>query len=324
MEHDAWFFIGVFVFIFIIWIAIGGPLRPIPISLPTLPKGLATSGDTKIGLPRAPYGIGNSNVQLPQPSELERHTSTDYLYGGGTYATTPTPLTGIAFGSPSYYRNIVTMDPYVSSASSSNPNFEYIRISVSQTSRMSVDISGWKLVSEATGNTGIIPRGTPIPTSGVVNKAEDIILKPGEHAALISGRSPIGTSFRENLCTGYFATFQDFSPSLPSYCPAPKDELVKYYGPYYVRDESCIEYVDTLSRCQAVTYVPRTLSGVCQSFLLQHLNYNACVLTHAQDQGFSGDTWHVYLGAGKPLWRSQHEVIKLLDTEGKTVDAFSY
>jgi hypothetical protein len=321
MEHDAWFFIGVFVFIFLIWIATGGPLHPIAFTGPTLAQPGALGGGTYLSLPRSPYTIGNSDVSLPGSS-----AGGGSLSGAGDNSGTslPTFTGGTTFGTPSPYRGKVVMNHYVSGAGSINPNSEYIQLRVAQDAGIPVDISEWTLVSEASGSVMNIPKGTEVPTSGVVNAAQDIVLQPGEQALVISGRSPIGASFRENKCIGYFSTFQTFSPPLPQNCPMPSDELSRFYGPDYIRDAACIDYVNRLSRCQVVLSPPNTVSGSCQSFLVKYLNYNGCLDAHKSDADFMGDAWHIYLGRTTPMWRTQHEIVKLLDINGKTVDAFSY
>ncbi|HUY05557.1 MAG TPA: hypothetical protein VMV62_02495 [Candidatus Paceibacterota bacterium] len=314
MEHDAWFFIGVFVFIFLIWIATGGPLHPIAFSGPRLALPGQLGGGSYLSLPRSPYGIGGTDAALPGSSS-----------GGGSIGSADTSLIGgTTFGDLSPYHGIVTMDHSVSGAGSADPRNEYIEIRVAQDANVPVDISGWTLMSEASGSSSSIPKGTETPTSGIVNAAQDIVLTAGEQAIIISGQSPIGASFRENKCIGYFSGFQRFTPSLPLNCPAPSDELASFYGTGYIRDASCIDYVNTLSRCQAALTPPTTVSGMCQGFLVKYLNYNGCVDAHRSDADFKGDTWHVYLGRSDSMWRPQHEVVKLLDTTGKTVDAFTY
>jgi hypothetical protein len=313
MEHDAWFFIGVFAFIFLIWIATGGPLHPISFTGPTLAQPGALGGGTYLSLPHSPFAIGDSNVTLPGASDGSYSSGSTGSYVGGT-----------AFGTPSAYRGKVTMTHYISGAGSADPANESLEIHVAQSAGTPVDLSGWTLVSEASGSATRIPKGTEVPTSGTVNAAQDIILQPGEDALVISGRSPIGGSFRENKCMGYFSTFQKFSPPLPQNCPAPSDELAKFYGPDYVRDAACIDYVNKLSRCQVVLSPPVSVSGSCQNFLVSHLNYNGCMTSHQGDADFKGDTWRIYLGQTAPMWRSQHEIVKLLDINGNTVDAFSY
>ena len=82
--------------------------------------------------------------------------------------------------------------------------------------------------------------------------------------------------------------------------------------------------MNTIPRCQASLTPPVGATSACQSFLVKYLNYNGCIDAHRNDADFKGDTWHVYLGRTDPMWRTQHEVVKLLDATGKTVDAFSY
>lgn len=315
--HDAWFFIGVFIFIFLIWIATGGPLHPIAFTGPSLAEPQELGGGTYLQLPRAPFGVGGSNVSLigssngSTVSNSSQNTSLSSLAGEDVFA------------SPSPYRGLVTMNHYVSNAGSSDPRNEYIEISVSQNAGAPVDLSEWSLSSGATGNASIIPKGTEVPSSGTINAAQDIILSPGTRALIISGRSPIGASFRENKCIGYFSTFQKFIPDLPQTCPAPASELSSSYVGY-IRDSACIDYVNKLSRCQVVLTPPVTLSGSCQSFLVKYLNYNGCTDAHRSDTDFKGDTWHIYLGRTNAMWRTRNEIVKLVDVNGKTVDAFSY
>ena len=313
--HDAWFFIGVFVFIFIIWIAVGGPTHPISFTGPILAQPGALGGGTYLQLPTAPFGVGGgSDVSLPGSSS------------GSSGSETPVPsfVGGSVFGTPSPYRGGVSLNHYVSGAGLSNPKNEYVEITVLQNAGTPVALSGWSLSSDATGNSVVIPKGTELPISGTINASEDIILTPGSRAIIISGQSPIGASFRENKCIGYFSTFQTFSPALPQNCPEPADELASFYGAGYIRDTACIDYVKNLPRCQIAISPPVGASGVCQNFLVSYMNYNGCITAHKNDADFKGDTWRIYLGHSNSMWRTKNELIKLLDADGKTVDAFSY
>lgn len=315
--HDAWFFIGVFVFIFLIWIVTGGPTHPLAFTGPRLAQPDVLGGGTYLQLPRAPFGVGGSNVVLPGSS------------GGSSVAngwdTQPVPvITGGIFGPSSPYRGVVRMSRYVSGAGSSDPKSEYVELYVARDAGTPVNLSGWRLSSDTTNSSVLIPKGTEVPISGTINASQDIIITPGKRAIIVSGGSPIGASFRENKCIGYFSTFQQFYPSLPQNCPTPSDELSTYYGAGYIRDVACIEHVNKLSRCQVALSPPVGMSGACQSFMTQYLNYNGCVTAHQNDANFKGDTWRIYLGRTTPMWRTKYEIVKLLDRDGKTVDAFSY
>lgn len=321
MKHDAWFFVGIFAFIFIVWIATGGPTHPLAFSGPTLAQPQELGGGDYLSLPRA-FLSSAGTISLPGSSSGSSPGSSS-----GENSTVPpaSSLSGVSFGTPSPYRGIVSLSHYVSGAGSTDPSREYVQLSVSQNAGTPVDITGWTIMSEATGNAIVIPQGTQVPTSGIVNAVQDIVLLPGQRATIVSGRSPIGGSFMENKCIGYFGQFQSFNPSLPLTCPSPQEELSTNYGDsYYVRDASCLDYVKNVSRCQAVLSPPATLSGACQTFLVKYLNYNGCVQEHQSDTDFLGSAWRIYLARTNSMWRAHNEVVKLLDTQGKTVDAFSY
>lgn len=315
--HDAWFFIGVFVFIFLIWIATGGPLHPLSFTSPRLALPGVLGGGTYISLPRASYGIGNTNVSLSGSSNGTNVPSS---------SRTPVPafIGGGVFGESSPYRGAVLLSQYISGAGSLDPKNESLEIRVTQEANVPINLSEWALVSDASGTSVRIPRGTEVPASGLINATENIVLSPGERAIVISGPSPIGASFRENKCIGYFSTFQNFSPPLLQNCPVPSSELISFYGANYIRDVACIEHVNKLSRCQVALSPPVTVSSACQNFMVQYLNYNGCVAAHRNDADFKGDTWRVYLGRTSPMWRTKYEIVKLLDVNGKTIDAFSY
>ena len=333
MKHEAWFFIGLLVFIFVIWIAVGGPVHRPNINVPTLPAvGLssttattAATGHSYFSLPHAPFAIGDSNTVLLSSSGGESISS-----GGSDSSSGVSPFNlvpGVSYAPASPYRGVVSMSSYVSSASSTDARSEYVQLSVSSSATLPVDITGWKLVSGASGCSARIPAGTAVPTSGVVNPTSDIVLGPGESAIIVSGESPVGASFRENKCTGYFNGFQSFTPSLPQQCPSASSELATFYGRPYIHDPACIDYADSLATCRVPTRTGSAkLTSTCQAFLETYLNYNDCLTLHRNDADFDGRVWRIYLGrdTDEPLWRTRHEVVELLDRDGRTVDTFSY
>jgi hypothetical protein len=314
MQHDAWFFIGVFVFIFLIWIATGGPLHPLAFSGPSLQKPGILGGGTYLSLPRAPYGVGDTQVILPGST------------GGGSVGSggsIPTIGSGGSFGTPSPFRGLVHLRRGVQGAGTNDPKREYIEITIAQNAGVPINLSEWRLVSDVSGNSSGIPRGTEVPISGTINARENLVLSPGDRAIVSSGVSPIGASFRENKCIGYFSSFQTFYPALPQHCPTPQNELEDRYTDY-ARDVACVDYVRTLPRCRVTLSPPTSVSSSCQNFVVTYFNYNGCMTAHRSDADFKGKVWRVYLGRSTPMWRTRQEIVKLLDSNGKTVDAFSY
>jgi len=302
--NDALFFLGIFAFVFIFWMTGGGSNRPLSLSGPVL-QGTSTM------FPHSKNTIYTSSF-----------SNTVHTYKKTKVPSNTTSLTGFEMFSP--HKEFVTLGHYVSRADATNPDNEYLILRVSSNSKP-VNITGWTLKSSTTGVSATIPKGTETPHSGIINSIQSIILKPGDTAIISSGRSPIGASFRENMCIGYFAEFQSFYPPLPLNCPIPYNELqTNYPGGDYMRDLSCIDYIKSLNRCSLVTSPPVNLSTSCDAFLTKNLNYNGCVNIHENDEHFQNKVWRVYLRRDKSMWRTKYEIIKLLDNKGKLVDTFSY
>src|SRR5512133_839103 len=103
MQHDAFFFIGIFAFIFLIWIATGGTSHSLSFTGPTLALPGALGGGTYITLPKANFGVGSLDASGGMSSD-------------GFPITSTSTFEGIAFGTPSSYRGIVTLGGAVSGA----------------------------------------------------------------------------------------------------------------------------------------------------------------------------------------------------------------
>jgi hypothetical protein len=318
MAHDSMFFIGVFVFIFLMWFVLGGGSRPLSFSGPTYTNG----GFVKLPSSSTIVKSGGSASSGSASASPTSRSSATLSYQDQQAVSKA--IQDAAFGLPSPYRGKVSLSHYIGNAGNSNPQYETIGLSLPSNAGGPVTISGWSFTSDVTNKGAAIPQGTEVPRSGTINAAEPIVLYPGDRAIISSGRSPIGASFRENLCIGYFAQFQTFSPSLPYSCPLPNSELKEQYGPNLVRDPDCADYVNRISRCQLALSPPPSLTSACQSFLVTYLNYNGCVATHEHDANFLGTTWRIYLDRNTSIWRKTREVVKLLDVQGKTIDMFSY
>lgn len=322
MQGDAFFIIGLLLFIFVAWVATGGPERPISFAGPYLTP-VRTYGDRSEAygtLPELRLGDGTrSGVSGSRDGTSIRDIkeSLDDLQ--------QEVLDANLLSNPSPYRGVVSLGGTTSGAKKTLTREEYVSIQVSGRADSAVSITGWRLESSVTGSWGIIPEGAEIPRSGTVNRTTAIRLAPGERAIIVSGRSPIGVSFRENMCMPYFEERQDFSPSLPGSCPALSGDYDRLYVGNPLADDECYEYVrEEVERCEVVTRAPGDLSDACESFVETYASYNGCILAHGADENFLGRTWRVYLGARSQLWKDEREIIRLLDTSGKTVDVLTY
>ncbi len=227
-----------------------------------------------------------------------------------------------ALGEPSPYRGQVTLAQ--GAATENSPRAEYLELEAVWDNTSPVNVTGWSFQSALTGVRAHIPRGAHPFILGSVNTQNDIYLDQGGSAIVSTGASPIGTSFRENACTGYLAGLQSFTPPLERACPAPSEALpftpenLKNYG------ESCYDFVQTLPSCTFPASTPSDISPACRIFLANNLSYNGCVQNHRYKSSFARDSWRIYLNAGGELWRNSHDIIRLLDAEGRTVDMVSY
>ena len=314
MKSDGLFFLGIIVFFFILWFATGGPTRPMSFAGPYI------TPITDVGTVSLGYGSGStegfvssgsiwSNIMglENQVADLQRNAS-DIR----------------AFGEVSPLKGQITVG--TGGTGATDPDQEYVTLRASGS--QSVDITGWRLVSGASGHGARIPEGTALPTRGRVNDTARIVLNPGDTAIVVTGEGPNGVSFRENMCTGYLGESQTYYPTLQNRCPAPYDEFDRFFTGNELRDEKCYTLMRSSPTCK--TPSDRGVSGACTRLIDEYLTYNSCVEKHQYDSGFPGKTWRIYLeyensrGRSEELWKPTRDAVKLLDTNGKTVDLYTY
>lgn len=319
MRGDLFLFFGILIFIFIIWVATGGPTRPISFSGPyitpiTAPGGTGTGyrlsgSDTSSAGSRISTGDIKRDVGRVQQNVVDLQKS----IAEATH-----------FGTPSVFKGLVTIRHSVSALRASDAKKEYLSITVSSRASESINITGWRIQSEAVGHSLRIPEGVNLPHSAIVNKTAPIVLSPGQTAIIVTGDSPLGMSFRENMCTGYFDQFQNFTPAISRSCPLPIHDFERFYLGNTHSYDACKAFIKTVDRCTVPLDVPTGLSDDCWHFIDNHLNYNSCVVAHTGDKGFFGNTWRIYLGRDDEFFTKKYDTIKLLDSAGNTVDLLSY
>lgn len=207
----------------------------------------------------------------------------------------------------------------LSSVRTKSPPFS-MTLRTSIASGESIDITGWTV----DGNSGgfEIRQGIEKFHSVLNPFLSNIVLKRSDKVLIKEGRSPFGrnVSFRPNLCFGYLRPFYDFVISVPRSCPdrATLGE-VTYLNPI------CQDFVLNDIRTSSCT-VPNTTTiqgdSECLSFISNRYNYDACYDLHSKEPGFDENEWHVYIerSFGHPL----HDVIELLDENGRLVDSYIY
>lgn len=310
---DGVFFLTIFFFLFVAWVAGGGPAHPISFAGPFIAPSVVAPLQTGY----VPGGSGAAESSLwqysQQLSDLQKEANKAQL-----------------FGDPSPYRGKVTLSNGNAAATDPAQQYLYIR----NASAESVTISGWRLASAATDDSAVIPRGDPLPSNGYASARQPITLAPGQQAIVSTGKSPLGASFLENKCIGYLDRSRSYVPYLSQQCPSAREEFDRYFTGNPYKDTRCYEAVQNLNTCQ-IPAVRSNFSSACTTFIDQRLSYPGCVATHQYDPDFTRyATWRVYLNyhdphaknktVNDPLWKTSREAIKLLDQNGKTVDLYTY
>lgn len=214
----------------------------------------------------------------------------------------------------SVYKGKISMYVY----NSSSAGTEYVDIMADYANKEPINITGWKLLSTSTNQSTVIPQSTLLYFAGQQNTEQDVILNPGEHAYIITGRSPIGYGFKVNKCSGYLSQYTTFYPGVWTNCPAPRDEDQSSI-PNRVVNDNCFSLINSLGSCRVPEPLSNAYSWECQAFLTEKINYPYCISNHKSDKDFWGNAWYVYLKRSEPLWRYQRETVILYDSVGKPV-----
>lgn len=201
---------------------------------------------------------------------------------------------------------------------SRNPNDEYIQISYSSSAKESINISDWT-VGNNHGESYKIGRTTTLAGVSSYNNQDQLILPPGGRVYIVTGRSPIGYSFRLNQCMEYYEVNYDFTPSITASCPSPKSES----GQEGLSDQ-CYNYIRTLSACRYPTNIPLFLDNQCREFISKNATYDGCVKNHRNDEKFYQNSWWTYLDRPQTIWNDTRDIITVRDHKGIVIKTYSY
>jgi len=353
-------FILIIVVLAFVWLFTGGPLRPSSKSGWFLNKpqqkatqetkkqteeilGTKSSASSKKAAPNSsskqassissplPYFRGDDG--RPQPSSSSR---SGVSYGDEKIGASASVLLAVS-GKSSSAKSKVQSSSSQSSVrpdfatlkarrtKETNPDEEYLEIKADKKNKSPMKITGWKLKGK-TGLDVVIGKGASyIYASAASQPQEDIYLKPGEKAVIVTGKSSLGTSFKMNKCAGYFEQFHEFTPELDTECPLLRDEEPPAN---LVNNDQCMDYIDRVSSCQTVVSIPykysSKLSSSCQEYVMQNANYKTCLEKHKDDSDFYLPEWRVYLERNEELWKKKRETITIYDDKNNIIDSKSY
>ena len=204
------------------------------------------------------------------------------------------------------------------------PNEEYVEIRADKKNKNPIKITDWKLEGKGGLDIAIGKGASFVYAEAGSQPQEDVYLRSGEKAVIITGLSPIGTSFKINKCVGHFNQFHEFFPDLNTECPALRDENLPSN---LDSDDKCFNYIKNIPACKTVISIPYKNSGLsssCQDYVLRNANYKSWGEKHKDDEDFYSAEWRIYLGRNEELWKKSRETITLYDEKNNIIDSASY
>lgn len=282
---DLYIFLVIMVALFGLWFYTGGPERHSARSGPFIK-------------PPAPLGTG------------ETYGGAQFREGDGS--------SGGPVGAPSS-KDVLEISSVT--AARENASLEFIELRAPYTNRGILDATNWR-IGNSSGVSYPLGRAAKLPQSGTLQATDQLLIAPGDRVVVATGRSPVGVSFQENLCTGYFEQFNDFNPMLSKTCPNPETEYEKR-NPN--ASPLCLDYLDSLSRCTVITgEIPSNVERECADFARNELTYTGCLATHQGEKNFYKQSWRVFLGRTDELWTGTYGLVLLYNPDGGLIDTERY
>jgi len=155
-------------------------------------------------------------------------------------------------GEISPYSGKIYIDHEESRPDEDGVQHEYLVIRAKDTNTEEISISAWSLQSMITDTHVPILDGVEKLEMNTVNPTTFITLKPGEYAIVSSAESPVGVSFKTNLCTGYLGYKQTFEPELSKDCPPPSSLMQPTLKNIRTYGASCIDFFSNIPPCSYV------------------------------------------------------------------------
>ncbi|MCA9363640.1 hypothetical protein KC727_00235 [Candidatus Kaiserbacteria bacterium] len=223
-----------------------------------------------------------------------------------------------------YAENVTLHRGYIGGT---DPDYEYLILTLAHDANVPIAISDWYLESVVSDERVGLPLGVRVLSRPLDRASENVVLEPGSTAYLITGESPLHSSFRENRCTGYLAEEDTFYPSLYRSCPSAKNDMV-LYGNIALDNDRCYDYIESLYTCELPNDRDMSrarINHACERFVEDNLNYVGCVENHRSEPGFTKyGSWYIYLEKDETLWRSKREIIRLIDEHDRVVAILEY
>lgn len=333
-KRDLIWLIVIVVGIFLIWLIAGGPKNATKNSPIIQPTSEATTTGSWFSFLFPKFGSVSGGIS---PANFAKSTSSSVTQGkviynnsNSTQTNSSVSQTKTLYGADQAPGPIINEPDkvnitYVSRSSDQKggSDSEYVVLSAPSSNKKSITLTGMLLKSRMTGNQIDIRNGVTVYYANSINSEEPINIKPGETAYIISGRSPVGYSFKINKCIGYLNNnYQNFIVSLPGGCPR-VDSYPLPARPNQFNDQ-CLDFLKSIGTCKTVSSYPSDLQASCRTFVAERANYSRCVTDFVNDPNFLGTNWRIYLSRDYASWKTKREIIDLLDQKGNVISTYTY
>ncbi len=325
MAKDVWFFLAFFGILLVLGFATqGGGLFEGVGTATSTPTNTGTS--TLDAYPTENTNVGStSTTPLPPPlTPREVEDKVARIYHELDILTEELRIAKL-HEPRSPYAERVSLS--LGNARDTNPDTEYLFIRADSNNTSTINISNWYLKSYVTEERAALPQGDRVMEEWRHPVLSDILLEPGEDAYIMTTESPLNTAFRENACTGYITQHKTIYPSLTRSCPYPMDEM-KRFAQIPLDDDTCYDFIERIYSCTTPdddAVDDADLSRACTRLIDTTLNHDSCVERHKNDPYFDDlGTWHIYLEEDDNLWRTEREIIRLMDENDRVIDVLEY
>ena len=148
-------------------------------------------------------GIGSTNLAEDERKEVRAENPTPQALPQPIAET----LEGVeAESNTSKYKGLIEIRNS-SGPKKTDVNQEHIYLSAKSNNTESINISKWKIRSAVSGRIVDIGNAERLFISGSTGSKEIVVMGPKDKVYILSGRSPIGSSFVVNKCMGYLKQF---------------------------------------------------------------------------------------------------------------------
>lgn len=217
--------------------------------------------------------------------------------------------------SPGEEKHFALLD--TSSFLKTKPSDEFFILVANPLDKNVLNISGLGIENKS-GQKVFIKNAVQDFIQASVNRETPIIVNKKTNVIISTGKSPVGFSFKENICSGFLNQYQTFIPPLEKNCPNALS-IIKKSGVEI--STSCQNFLESTSSCKIIDSFPTNLDAPCIKAIKENVNYNQCVGVTKTGQNFYLNNYRIFLNEESEFFTNTQDLIKIIDQSGKVVES---